>query len=183
MLERAYLESFLLAMPGAAEDYKAEWGWTRFRVGERMYAALCQPGPEHAPMYAGHPLLTLKCDPLESEGLRQHYPDILPGFYSDKRTWISIRLDGEVMYAGHPLLTLKCDPLESEGLRQHYPDILPGFYSDKRTWISIRLDGEVPQELIVHLCEASYRLVFEKLTRKMQREILNTAEHTEANKE
>ncbi len=136
MLERAYLESFLLAMPGAAEDYKAEWGWTRFRVGERMYAALCQPGPEHAPMYAGH-----------------------------------------------PLLTLKCDPLESEGLRQHYPDILPGFYSDKRTWISIRLDGEVPQELIVHLCEASYRLVFEKLTRKMQREILNTAEHTEANKE
>ena len=136
MLERAYLESFLLAMPGAAEDYKAEWGWTRFRVGERMYAALCQPGPEHAPMYAGH-----------------------------------------------PLLTLKCDPLESEGLRQHYPDILPGFYSDKRTWISIRLDGEAPQELIVHLCEASYRLVFEKLTRKMQREILNTAEHTEANKE
>ena len=27
---------------------------------------------------------------------RRQYPDILPGFYSDKRSWISIRLDGAV---------------------------------------------------------------------------------------
>ena len=28
--------------------------------------------------------------------LRARYPDILPGFYSDKRTWISCLLDGEL---------------------------------------------------------------------------------------
>lgn len=28
--------------------------------------------------------------------LRAAYSDILPGFYTDKRTWISIRLDGGV---------------------------------------------------------------------------------------
>lgn len=28
--------------------------------------------------------------------LRAACPDILPGFYTDKRTWISVRLDGGV---------------------------------------------------------------------------------------
>ena len=62
----------------------------------KLYAATCLPGPSYAGEYAGHPLLTLKCDPLESELLRAACPDILPGVYTDKRTWISIRLDGEV---------------------------------------------------------------------------------------
>lgn len=90
------MHDFLLSMPGAVWDYKAEWGWDRYRVGEKMFAALCKPGMEHATDYAGHPLLTLKCEPLEAELLRGQYPDILPGFYMDKRNWISIRLDGAV---------------------------------------------------------------------------------------
>ena len=90
------MHDFLLSMPGAVWDYKAEWGWDRYRVGEKMFAALCRPGLEHAAEYAGHPLLTLKCEPLEAELLRGQYPDILPGFYMDKRNWISIRLDGAV---------------------------------------------------------------------------------------
>lgn len=90
------MHDFLLSMPGAVWDYKAEWGWDRYRVGEKMFAALCRPGLEHAAEYAGHPLLTLKCEPLEAELLLGQYPDILPGFYMDKRNWISIRLDGAV---------------------------------------------------------------------------------------
>ena len=90
------MHDFLLSMPGAVWDYKAEWGWDRYRVGEKMFAALCRPGLEHAAEYAGHPLLTLKCEPLDAELLRGQYPDILPGFYMDKRNWISIRLDGAV---------------------------------------------------------------------------------------
>lgn len=90
------MHDFLLSMPGTVWDYKAEWGWDRYRVGEKMFAALCRLGLEHAAEYAGHPLLTLKCEPLEAELLRGQYPDILPGFYMDKRNWISIRLDGAV---------------------------------------------------------------------------------------
>ena len=90
------MHDFLLSMPGTVWDYKAEWGWDRYRVGEKMFAALCRPGLEHAAEYAGHPLLTLKCEPLEAELLRGQYPDILPGVYMDKRNWISIRLDGAV---------------------------------------------------------------------------------------
>lgn len=119
-----WLDGALCAMIGAQKDYKAEWGWNRYMLDGKLFAATCCPGETHAPEYAGH-----------------------------------------------PLLTLKCDPLESEFLREQYPDILPGFYCDKRNWISIRLDSEVPQELVHHLCEASYKLIFAKLTKKRQREL------------
>ena len=38
----------------------------------------------------------MKCDPRLAEGLREQYPEILPGFYCDKRTWIAVLLDGEL---------------------------------------------------------------------------------------
>ena len=45
---------------------------------------------------AANDLVNLKCGAAEGELLRARYPDILPGFYSDKRTWISCLLDGEL---------------------------------------------------------------------------------------
>ena len=96
MNDAAWLDEYLRMKPGTVWDYKVEWGWDRYRIAGKLYAATCLPGPAYAKEYAGHPLLTLKCDPLESELLRATCPDILPGFYTDKRTWISIRLDGGV---------------------------------------------------------------------------------------
>lgn len=125
MDDTAWLDGYLCAKSGAVKDYKAEWGWDRYQVGGKLFAATCCPGPEHA-----------------------------------------------APYAGHPLLTLKCDPLHGELLRSQYPDILPGFYCDKRHWISIRVRGEVPPELVRQLCDESYQLVFGKLTKKLQKEIL-----------
>jgi len=90
-----FLDALLRSLPGAAWDYKAEWGWERYQVGGKMFAATCQPGGEHG-IYGNHPLLTLKCDPVRSLALQAQYPDILPGFYMDKRCWISIFLDGSV---------------------------------------------------------------------------------------
>ncbi len=96
MDELAWLDRYLREKPATVWDYKIEWGWGRYRVAGKLYAAICLPGPAYAKEYAGHPLLTLKCDPAESELLRAGCPDILPGFYTDKRRWISIRLDGGV---------------------------------------------------------------------------------------
>ena len=90
-----FVDALLRSFPGAGWDYKAEWGWERYQVGGKMFAATCCPGPEHA-VYSGHPLLTLKCDPVRSQALQTQYPDIRPGFYMDKRTWISVFLDGAV---------------------------------------------------------------------------------------
>lgn len=125
MGDTSWLDAYLLEKNGATKDYKIEWGWDRYMVGGKLFAATCRPGEKYA-----------------SE------------------------------YAGHPLLSLKCDPVEAEALRKQYPDILPGFYTDKRLWISIRLDGAVSDDLIRHLCDASYRLIFQKLTKKLQREIM-----------
>lgn len=47
--------------------------------------------------YAGRHLLSLKCDSDRILELRAEYPNaILPGYYSDGRTWISIDLDSDL---------------------------------------------------------------------------------------
>ena len=119
-----WLDEYLLGKAGAQKDYKVEWGWWRYQVGGKLFAATCQPGPQ----------------------------------YKD--------------YACRELLNLKCDPGLSELLRAEFPDIIPGFYSDKRHWISVFLDGQVPGDVLRDLCDRSYDLVFSKLTKKLQREIL-----------
>ena len=90
-----WLDEYLLSLPGAEKDYKAEWGWFRYMLRGKLFAAVCSPGPEHK-IYGGHDLINLKCDPARAELLRAKSPDILPGFYSDKRTWIACFLDGEL---------------------------------------------------------------------------------------
>ena len=122
-----WLDAYLQEETGAVKDYKLEWQWWRYQVGGKLFAATCQPGPEH-------------------KG-----------------------------YDCRELLTLKCDPQRSELLRAEFPDIIPGFYCDKRHWISVFLDGEVPEDVLRDLCDCSYRLVFGKLTKKLQRELQEKA--------
>lgn len=127
-MEKAALDALLRTNAGVTKDYKTEWEWDRYMVGGKMFAAMCQPGETHA-----------------------------------------------AEYAGHPLLTLKCDPLESESLQREFADILPGFYMNKQNWVSIRLDGNVPDGVIERLSVRAYTLIFEKLTKKMQKEILENS--------
>ena len=88
-----WLDACLLAFPGAEKDYKPEWGWFRYMIRGKLFAAVCSPGPEHG-VYGGHDLVNLKCAPARGEILRTVHPEILPGFYCDKRHWISCLLDG-----------------------------------------------------------------------------------------
>ena len=104
-MKQDWLDAYLLSFPGVEKDYQPVWKWFRYKVRGKMFAAVCSPGPEYE-LYGGHDLLNLKCEPAEGELLRAAYPDILPGFYSDKRTWISCLLDGDL--AEDALLDL-CD--------------------------------------------------------------------------
>ena len=119
-----WLEAYLASKPGVKKDFKAEWGWLRYQVGGKLFAATCQPGPAH-------------------KG-----------------------------YDCRELVTLKCEPLLAEVLRAEYPEVIPGFYMDKRNWNSVYLDGTLSDSVLQDLCDRSYNLVFEKLTKKAQREIL-----------
>lgn len=95
MNQYPWLEPYLLDKPGAETDFKLEWQWQRYMVRGKLFAAVCTPGPEHI-AHAGRTMVILKCDPRLAEVFRVEYPDIVPGFYSDKRCWNSVYLDGAV---------------------------------------------------------------------------------------
>lgn len=119
-----WLEGYLLSKPGAQKDYKAEWEWWRFRVHEKMFAAICKPGPK--------------------------FP----------------------AYGERTIISLKCDTQLAELFRAQYEDVIPGFYMDKANWNSVFLDGGVPDDVLRGMCDMAYSLVFNKLTKKAQKEIL-----------
>lgn len=123
MTNYPWLDEYLLSKPGAVRDFKVEWQWERYLVREKMFAAVCTPDPK----YAEH--------------------------------------------AGRTMVILKCDPLLAEAFRAEYPDVVPGFYSDKRTWNTVYLDGAVPEQVLKDMCDMSYQLVTDKLTKKVQREL------------
>lgn len=81
----------------------------------------------------------------------------------------------DVAYAGKELLTLKCEPDLAQLLREKFPEIMPGFYMAKQNWNSIDLNGSLNEQQLKEMCDNSYELVFSKLTKKMQKEILETA--------
>jgi predicted DNA-binding protein (MmcQ/YjbR family) len=60
----------------------------------RLFAAVCTPDVKYKP-HNGREMVILKCEPMLCELLRAQYPDIVPGFYSDKRNWNSVYLDGD----------------------------------------------------------------------------------------
>ncbi len=92
-----WLESYLLSLPGTEHDYKVEWGWDRYMLRGKLFAAtMGAPRGRKDERYNGHPLMNLKCDPGRSELLRAEFPDILPGFYCDKANWIAVKLDGDL---------------------------------------------------------------------------------------
>jgi len=117
------------SQPGAAKDFKEEWGWWRYQIGGKLFAATMHP--------------------------------------SDKY---------DVAYANKDIINLKCEPMLAELLRKEHTEVLPGFYSDKRCWNSVDLGGSLTDDQLRQMCDDSYRLVFEKLTKKAQKEILESAE-------
>lgn len=90
-----WLDEYLLSLPGVEKDYKPEWQWFRYMIRGKLFAAVCSPEKKYQ-IYGGHDLVNLKCDPAEAELLRAQYPEVLPGFYTDKRTWIACLLDGDL---------------------------------------------------------------------------------------
>ena len=127
MGKHPWLDEYLLSKAGCTKDYKEEWEWHRYLVGGKMFAALLHPSDNNDPVYAGK-----------------------------------------------DLISLKCDPLMADVLRENHSEILPDFYIDKRNWSSIDLGGDLPENMIKQMIDESYRLVFEKLTKKIQKEISNT---------
>ena len=91
------IDARLLAHLGAAKAFHEKWGWMVYWVGGKQFACEFTAGMDAKAPYAGRHLLSLKCDPDRILELRAEYPNaILPGYYSDGRTWISIDLGSDL---------------------------------------------------------------------------------------
>lgn len=109
-----WLDEYLLSKRGVTKDLQPSWNWIRYHIGGRMFAAVCLD-EQNKPYY-----INLKLEPLEGEFLRSQYEDIIPGFYSNKIHWNSVKPDGKVP-----------DDLLKDLLDQSYRLVLSGF-SKKR---------------------------------------------------
>lgn len=109
-----WLNDYLLKKKSVTKDFKEEWQWTRYLIGDKMFAAVCKDdeGIDR--------LITLKLEPSEGDFLRQQYDDISPGYYMNKIHWNSINADGSVP-----------DELSMDLLDKSYDLVLKGF-SKKR---------------------------------------------------
>lgn len=75
---------------------------------------------------------------------------------------------------GTPALNLKGDPERNEELRAEYEAINPGFHMSKTHWNTVHCNSDVPDKMICNLINDSYDLVFKSLTKKIQKEILES---------
>lgn len=85
-----WIDEYLMSKRAVTKDLQQDWNWIRYHVGGKMFAAICLDR-ENVPYY-----INLKLDPAEGEFLRKQYEDIVPGYYSNKLHWNSVRPDGAV---------------------------------------------------------------------------------------
>jgi predicted DNA-binding protein (MmcQ/YjbR family) len=79
------LRDWCLSMPGATEDFPFVPGVSVFKVGGKMFA-LSALGDE--------PLtVSVKCDPVLGESLRNSYTSIVPGYHLNKRHWVTVTVN------------------------------------------------------------------------------------------
>jgi predicted DNA-binding protein (MmcQ/YjbR family) len=84
----AGLREYCLSFPGSEETFPFGPETSVFKVGGKMFA-LSQ--------LAQRPLrVSLKCEPLLAEQLREAHPAIIPGYHLNKRHWNTVTIDGSL---------------------------------------------------------------------------------------
>jgi len=86
------VEEYLLGLPDAKLDYPFGEGVAVYKVDDKMFA-LIQEGSEPV-------RLSLKCDPLLAETLRERYESVMPGYHLNKKHWNTILLTGQLSWKG-----------------------------------------------------------------------------------
>ncbi len=85
-MNKETIHAYCLKLHGSTYDYKEEWQADRYHIGGKMYGMMGGDA-------TGRPVLTLKCEPIRAEELREAYEGIIPGYYMNKTHWNSIYMD------------------------------------------------------------------------------------------
>ncbi|WP_300671574.1 MmcQ/YjbR family DNA-binding protein [Desulfoluna sp.] len=87
-MKKTDLETYLSEFPGAESSYPFGPEALVFKVMDKMYALVSQNEET--------PRVTLKCEPTYGEELITQFDSITPGYYMNKKHWITLSLTGEV---------------------------------------------------------------------------------------
>jgi predicted DNA-binding protein (MmcQ/YjbR family) len=109
---------------------------------------------------------------LAKKGVTEHFP-------FDEETLV-FKVGGK-MFAltslkqwenGTPSLNLKCDPELALELRANFEAVQPGYHMSKLHWNTVQLNSDVSDKMLCELIADSYDLIYKRLTKKIQNEIL-----------
>lgn len=87
-IDHKAVEQYLLSLPNARLDYPFGEGVAVYKVGDKMFALVAE---KKLPVN-----LSLKCDPVLAETLREKYETILPGYHLNKKHWNTLILSGQL---------------------------------------------------------------------------------------
>lgn len=87
-MKKEKLEQQLATLKGAEASYPFGPEALVFKVMGKMFALVSQN--EEIPR------ATLKCDPADAEVLVSQYESVVPGYYMNKKHWITILLGGDL---------------------------------------------------------------------------------------
>ena len=79
-----------MSMPNARLDYPFGENTAVYKVDDKMFAIVAEKSD---------PLnISLKCDPLLAETLREKYESVMPGYHLNKKHWNTIVLTGQLSW-------------------------------------------------------------------------------------
>ncbi|HEY1835353.1 MAG TPA: MmcQ/YjbR family DNA-binding protein [Candidatus Saccharimonadales bacterium] len=82
------VEEYILSMPSAWLDYPFGERVAVYKVGDKMFALVEEKSDPVR--------LSLKCDPLLAETLREKYESVMPGYHLNKKHWNTLVLTGQL---------------------------------------------------------------------------------------
>lgn len=81
------IRDYCLAKPGVTEDMPFGEDTLVFRVGEKLFLLTSISGGSQ---------FNVKCDPERAVELREHHPEVQPGYHMNKKHWNTVHADGSL---------------------------------------------------------------------------------------
>jgi predicted DNA-binding protein (MmcQ/YjbR family) len=88
MLSHKELEEYVLSMPNARLDYPFGEDAAVYKVGDKIFAIIAE---KVVPVR-----VSLRCDPLLAQTLREKYETVLPGYHLNKKHWNTVICTGQL---------------------------------------------------------------------------------------
>ena len=114
---------------------------------------------------------TLEQYALAKNGVTKEYP------FDDKTAVFKVAQKMFLLFNDQEKIlrfNVKCDQLYALELRLIYESVTAGYHMNKKHWNSVMVDGSIDNATLLSFVDDSYELVFSKLTKKLQTELLQS---------